>query len=290
MHPIKAAGYEGFTFLKKKDEQPEVINPKTGKPFDLTDPEFPVVSDKEHHFKWSYWKMPKSSDSIMLDYLEDHWAYFNRTRFGGRLTKPRIRLLRDVNAVRMKLRGLWTGSRTQPPGELAISPNLFNAPHEGWVNRVLIHEMCHQDEWETFGSIDRDEKGHGPRWQECMRKAGLHPNRFDTESNETYADQKEKVVFQQINEKKKPFLDALEVLKATRLHVSRTPKPEEKFLFATNDGVVLGEAKFPAPGKRGFWEFNVVKPPAGKFPVWLVSVKGLYEPTYKDLQAGRYEA
>lgn len=289
MHSNTAAGYEGFGFIKKSESQPEVINPKTQKPYDLTDPEYPVVNDASHKFKWQYWKMPKSVDSLMIDYLEERWVYFNRTRFGGRLTKPQIRLLRDVNALKMKLRGLWTSSDTKPPGELAISPNLFNAPHEGWVNRTLIHEMCHQEEFETFGTIDRTEKGHGPRWQALMRRAGLRPNRFDTEGNETYADQKEKKIFKEIEEKSRPFREAYAMRVATRTPFTK-PVVGAKVLFATARGIILAELTNKSTARPLFWNASELGANGSIVELWHAKKTAFFTPTYNDLRHNRYEA
>ena len=287
MSDITAVGYEGFSFLKVQNTQPEVINPKTGKPYDLKDPEFPVVDDPNHKFRVQYWQMTKTVQSYLLQYLEERWVYFNKTRFGGRLSKPEIVLLKDVNAVRMRLRGLWTSNPDKPPGKLSVSPNLFNAPHEGWVNRTLIHEMCHQEEFETFGSIQRLQKGHGPRWQAFMRKAGLHPLQYDTEANETYADRHEKIQFQEIQEKSKPFLQAYEVLKATRSPIKGKPTIGEHVLFATSQGIIYGKVISKAT-KAGFWyveeDRNVLVFRWGLKPV------GMFTPSFKDTQAKRYEA
>ena len=288
MKDVTAIGHEGFSFLKPKDTQPEVMDPKTGKPFDLTDPEYPVINDPSHKFKWEYWKMPKSVPALMENYLEERWTYFNKTRFGGRLRKPELVLLRDVNALRMKLRGLWTSSVSKPPGKLSISPNLFNAPHEGWVNRTLIHEMCHQEEWETFGSIDPKEKGHGPRWRALMTRAGLHPNRFDTERNETYADKKEKKIYQEVLEKNKVFLQNLEILRGTR---SPMMKPAEglEVLFATSKGIIFGTLMSKAE-KAGHWNVEEPADVAGITLTWHVKKTAFYIPTFKDKTQKRYEA
>lgn len=207
-----AISFEGFD-VPKQDEQPEIIDPKTGKPFDLNDPAFPVV--KGHKFLWKYWAMPRTPNHIIL-YLREHYDYFNRKRFNGLLTRPNLMLLKDVNAAKMKLRGLWVPATR----DLKISPNLFNAPHEGWVNRVLIHEMCHQEVTDHRGG-ESEEKGHGPKWRAAMLRTGLTPSRFDTESNETYMDKQEKKVLTQDREKFKDYYAGRKVLVENRVPVTK---------------------------------------------------------------------
>lgn len=183
--------FEGLEVPKDK-YQPPVKKPNSDEFYDLNSPEFPVVQD--HEFKTKYWLIPHNSTSSYLRYLEEHWAYFNKTRFDGKLKKPRLGFLKDLDATRMRLRGRFTPPRRteyEKPGLLEVTPNLFNAPHEGWVNRTLIHEMCHQAVWEEDGIDAWDDeykqgKGHGHRWMAWMRKAGLPPSRFDDTKNEIY--------------------------------------------------------------------------------------------------------
>lgn len=178
---------EGFDDLPQRlnqDEQPPVINEKTGKPYDLNDPDFPVV--KGHKFKYRYWAMTKDPGSL-VGYLKEHWDYFNKTRFHGKMEQPTLALLRNLSGATARTRGLWQ------PGlrKLSIAPSMFKAPHEGWVNRVLIHEMAHQYVTDFEGG-ERVEGGHGPKWQATMRWVGLPPMRYDTESRDTFLTKVEK--------------------------------------------------------------------------------------------------
>jgi hypothetical protein len=183
--------FEGLDIPKDK-YQPPVKKKNSEEFYDLNSPEFPVVQD--HEFKTKYWLIPHNSTSSYLRYIEEHWAYFNRTRFEGKLRKPKFAFLKDLDAMRMRLRGRFgPPSRTkyEDPGTLELSPNLFNAPHEGWINRTLIHEMCHQAVWEIDGIDAWDDeykhgKGHGPRWMQWMRHAHLPASRFDDTKNEMY--------------------------------------------------------------------------------------------------------
>lgn len=277
--------FEGLGLSTKKPHtQPAVVDPKTGNPFNLKDPEFPVVDDASHHFRWSYWAMPKTIPRVMLEYLEDHWKYFNKTRFHGKLKEPNIRLLKDVNAVTMRLRGLWTPSKR----ELSISPNLFNAPHEGWVNRTLIHEMCHQSENEKYGEIDMTEKGHGHLWQQEMRLAGLPPSRFDFTTNETYSDKKEKEVIKKKKEALEPFTVAQALLKAERQPIGQ-PTVGMSVLFATLRGVIFGTITGKG-SKAGSFSVEEVVNAQGITSMWTVNKKMLFAPNFRDQHSKKFQA
>lgn len=183
--------FEGLDIPDDK-YQPPVKKKNSEEFYDLNDPEFPVVQD--HEFRTKYWRIPHNSFSTYLRYLDEHWEYFNKTRFQGKLVKPKFGMLKDLDAQRMRLRGRYGPTTRRPMDEkglLEISPNLFNADHEGWVNRTLIHEMCHQAVWQVDGPDAWDAeykigKGHGPLWEGWMRHAHLPPSRFDDTSNETY--------------------------------------------------------------------------------------------------------
>ncbi len=222
---VSAINFDGFGEVK--DEQPQVFK-KDGTPYDMNDPEFPIVRD--HQFKVKYWQMPRM-DSYHLRYMDEHWVYFNKTRFHGELKKPELALLRDTDALKMKLRGLWEPRKRK----LSLSPNLFNAPHEGWANRVLIHEMAHQyvtehHGWEKEIEDGKKTKGHGPLWQAAMRMAGLAPNRYDYEGNETYMDMHEKKKHKQEIERRDRRSDTFRQL-AERGVPQPNPLPGERIRF-----------------------------------------------------------
>ncbi len=173
-------------------DQPPILKPDGKTYHDLNDPELPVIKSSEHVFRYKYWEIPRTP-MYLLKYLQEHWEYFNHSRFGGKLKPCKVALLRDVHAAKMHNRGYWKHSTRQ----LKISPNLFNAPHEGWVNSTLIHEMAHQYVTDFHGpEADRAEykilKGHGPLWEAAMIMAKLPPNRLDYTSNDVYRDEDEK--------------------------------------------------------------------------------------------------
>jgi len=183
-----ALNFTGFG--KGGDEQPPVNKPD-GTPYDLDDPQFPVIKNSVHKWKLNYWKLPPMP-SYWLKYVAEHWTYFNQTRFHGALQQASFGLLKDVDAMKMKLRGHCQYYYGRKPTSIRLSPNLFNAPHEGFVNRVLIHEMCHQYAFEVHKAVNEVAQGHGPMWQQTMHMAGLTPSRYDTVGNEMYMDKKEK--------------------------------------------------------------------------------------------------
>jgi hypothetical protein len=191
----EAISFDGFSM--PASEQPQVFR-KDGKPYDMNDPDFPII--RGHKFTNNYWAMP-IMDSSRLKYIEERWKYFNQTRFHNELQPCKFALLKDMNAWRMKRRGDWTGALRR----LRVSPNLFNSPHEGWINRILLHEMCHQYCFEKFGKAEKENKGHGPLWKAAMQMISLPPLQYDYEQNETYTDPFEKRVMEKTLDKRAKF-------------------------------------------------------------------------------------
>lgn len=281
MEQVVSVGFEGFGDAHKKiglKTQPPIVD-KNGKPYDLDDPIFPVV--KDHEFRVNYWAMPKTAP-FMLRYMDEHWTYFNKTRFHGKLTKPNFGLLKDVDAKRMKLRGHYIYGT---PGLIELSPNLFNAPHEGWINRILIHEMCHQYVFETYGLKQAVEdgaktKGHGILWQQAMHMAGLPASRFDDQGNEMYFDKKEM-------KKHKEFVDRADntkLLKETRAeyHPMTTPAFGDLVLFVLNVKRVIGCVVCRSMIDPG-WYVVAMEPGTGKY-IKLMSGYNMFIPRPEDIE------
>lgn len=226
----------------KHKVQPPIKDPKTGDYYDLDDPEFPVV--KDHTFKLRYWEMPRST-TFLLRYMKEHWEFFNKTRFHGRMESPKFSLLKDVDALRMKLRGRFSFTER----DLALSPNLWNAPHEGWANRTLIHEMCHQYVYDVHGETEyKIKKGHGPLWKQTMVMAGLPPSQFDNTSNEMYFDAKE-------IKKHKPLLDYRATFRELKATHRKVPAPSKfvPVIFSGVGGVVVVGVIACKILKKGNW-------------------------------------
>lgn len=254
--------------------QPPIVNPKTGNEYDLNDPEFPVV--KDHAFKIRYWAMPKSTP-FFLKYMKEHWAYFNKDRFHGAMKEPKFGLLKDVDALRMRLRGRFTYNGRV----LELSPNLWNAPHEGWVNRILIHEMCHQYVYDVHGQTEwSEEKGHGPLWKQTMRMAGLPPSRFDLTSNEMFFDAKEV-------KKHKPIMDyrALHrALKTSRKSAAYASKFDTVVFAGLNGVLKVGVVACRLIGKESDMFMVSTLGADGKTTMWhTVHEDNMFMPIQEDL-------
>lgn len=127
----------------------------------------------------------KAPTAQML-FLKALWAFLNTAKFGGRLEAPNFRLLKDMGAQAMSLRGRWTASKRL----LEVSPRLYNASQNFFVE-VVLHEMCHQAVSEIDGTREAIAQGHGPAWERWMRKVGLNPLRYDPNDNTTYMTPKE---------------------------------------------------------------------------------------------------
>lgn len=235
-----------FSGIPESEKEQPPVRDKEGKLLNLNDPQWPVV--KGQKFTYYYWKMPKTPKAL-LKYLTEHWEYFNKTRFGGILKPPQIRLMKDVDARNMRHRGKC---RYGVPCVIFVSPNLFNAPHEGWVNNTLIHEMCHQAVYEDWyyrssrdiRTLETGEAGHGPLWKEWMTKVGLTPSRYDLTGNDTYMDEKE-------THRDEAYKDALE----KKLYImGRLARTGSVASFHDSTGelqicVVVGRST----RKKGFW-------------------------------------
>lgn len=68
-------------------EQPPVFDPKTGQQYDLSNPDLPLAVSPA--FTVHYWLMPKTQ-AFVLKYLNERYDFFNHTRFGGKLSKPKL--------------------------------------------------------------------------------------------------------------------------------------------------------------------------------------------------------
>lgn len=180
--------------MKPLLEQPQVNDPVTGKPLNMNDPELPIIRDPDAKFTQVYWRMA-DTDYAKLTYLREHWEYYNKKLFEGKLRPlDQIRLLRDVAVISMRKEGHFGRKRVEGElkRELAVSPNLFNAPHEGWVNNLIVHEMCHQSTHEQYPEDFAVQDAHGWRWQREMLRCGLQPTVVGTWHPLTMADNAEK--------------------------------------------------------------------------------------------------
>lgn len=166
---------------------------------DNDDSKVPVTKISDTLEKMYTYAQASNNAAYYLRFCGALWDYLNGHKFGGHLTKPRIRLLKNVAGASLRRRAQWSPFHR----EIAVSPRLFNASENFFVE-IFLHEMCHQ----AVSEIDkadndpgeRQQKGHGSFWSAWMRKVGLNPRRFDPNDNTTYMTEKEKIQHQQKKE------------------------------------------------------------------------------------------
>jgi predicted SprT family Zn-dependent metalloprotease len=61
---------------------------------------------------------------------------------------------------------------------LVINEKLFKRATEKEKAETVVHEICHLVEMFNYGKVQRIRAGHGPIWENYMRKVGLKPERF----------------------------------------------------------------------------------------------------------------
>lgn len=238
-------------------EQPPVFDPKTGQQYDLSNPDLPLAVSPA--FTVHYWLMPKTQ-AFVLKYLNERYDFFNHTRFGGKLSKPKLVITSSGStALNLKNRGVWYSATR----EIHISIHLFKAPYEGWANNVLIHEMCHQFVTDFLGG-ESEEKGHGPKWRATMLKAGLSPSRYDSTPNSMYMNDRERRKHGKELTRRDLYLKSYNLLKETREHL-KSPKPGDKVVFPNGVGEILtGEIESRSIGNK-YWTIKVT--PSDKLSV-----------------------
>lgn len=146
------------------------------------DDKVPHVAISDTLVKQYGWAQNSDNGTYRIQFLTHLWHFLNTNKFHGDLDVPQFRLLKNMGATSMRLRGRWWPRQHL----LEIAPRLFNA-HIAFFVEVVLHEMCHQAVTEIDkADWDNSEKGHGPHWKAWMRKVGLNPNRFDPQDNSTY--------------------------------------------------------------------------------------------------------
>lgn len=102
-------------------------------------------------------------------YLRLVWRRANAKFFESRLKQPsRFAVLcNDFNSAYDNLAS-WHSDRT-----LSLRTSSFNAPEEGFVLHLIVHEMCHQAVDELSGGA---RLSHGKAWSDWMRKCNLTPD------------------------------------------------------------------------------------------------------------------
>lgn len=127
--------------------------------------------------------------SLRVAYCKKLFEYLNKTKFDGHLPTP-VFLVSEKSSMK-NARGVYTGGPMFGAGQIWMASFMFNA-REPFFLEVFLHEMCHAAAWTISKSTDRSEKGHGPVWQDWMRKVGLDPRRFDPTDDTEYKTSLEK--------------------------------------------------------------------------------------------------
>jgi predicted SprT family Zn-dependent metalloprotease len=103
-----------------------------------------------------------TADAYRIDFLKEHWHYFNKHLFGGLLREPTFSLSN-------KKRNLGTWYKDQRMIEIA--KRMFKQPKSTQLLGTLVHEMAHQYDDEILHTRDSDV--HGQSWQHIMASIGL---------------------------------------------------------------------------------------------------------------------
>jgi predicted SprT family Zn-dependent metalloprotease len=127
-------------------------------------------------------------------WMRNLWNFLNEQKFSGQLKMPNISYIKNV--ARMRTRGYWRAHGR----ELKMAPRAFNAPLPAFVE-IFLHEMCHQAVSEIDKTVDRTQQGHGPHWQQWMRKVGLNPSRYDHNDSDIYLSEEEQIEVKKKREK-----------------------------------------------------------------------------------------
>jgi len=127
-----------------------------------------------------------------LPFLKSMWTHFNKEKFGGRLSQPRLEVSRVPAAIKLPnktTRGVYQGGPNFGVGTLWVADFLFNA-REAFFSEIVLHEMCHQAVWTLDQYRHRNAvDGHGEHWAKWMRHVGLDPRRFDPTDATEYAEE-----------------------------------------------------------------------------------------------------
>ena len=123
----------------------------------------------------------QANPAVRVKFCQKLFDHFNKEKFHGDLPTPSLKVS-DAAAKRGTLsktvRGVYYPGQNFGPGNLWMASFMFNA-RPAFFYEVFLHEMCHCAAWTISKSQDRSEAGHGPVWQDWMKKVGLDPRRFD---------------------------------------------------------------------------------------------------------------
>jgi hypothetical protein len=142
--------------------------------------------------KDAFLKVKLGSNGEKLQFLREEWARLNKSAFKEKLTSCVIRFLKKMSTGKMRQHGHWEPGRRV----LAFNIRVFNSTR-GQLEKLILHEMCHQAVTDIDKVIDRTKGGHGPNWVAWMRKVGLDPDRYVSKEDHlnllTEEERKEKI-------------------------------------------------------------------------------------------------
>lgn len=125
----------------------------------------------------------QANPGVRIAFCKKLFDHFNKEKFKGDLPTPAL-LVSDKapgaggSSLGKNVRGVYYSGRNYDAGRLWMASCMFNA-RPVFFYEVFLHEMCHLAAWTISRSTDRSEAGHGPVWQDWMKKVGLDPRRFD---------------------------------------------------------------------------------------------------------------
>lgn len=123
-----------------------------------------------------------------LAFMKTLWHYLNKTKFGGRMPEPKLYTSLTCPFSTKSLHtatGVYQGGPAFGAGKLWMNVKTWKARIQFYVE-TFLHEMCHQATWVLDKSTDMSLGGHGPLWQEWMKRVGLKPDQYDMNDTAEY--------------------------------------------------------------------------------------------------------
>lgn len=109
----------------------------------------------------------------MYGFVQAAFDHFNRTLFDNQLSQVLLTFQREKNVMGYFSFKRWDGREGQCH-EIAINPNYFITHKPLEFYQTLVHEMCHQWQYE-FGTPSR-RSYHNREWADKMEYIGLMPS------------------------------------------------------------------------------------------------------------------
>lgn len=106
------------------------------------------------------------------------YDHFNTTLFEGRLPRlPSFTLQRKARTGGYYApKRIGTRSLDEIEDELALNPSLFKASTDEHILSILVHEMCHLEQYRLHEDTITRDGYHNQVWGQLMRRVGLIPS------------------------------------------------------------------------------------------------------------------